>query len=744
MPGGGFDPYTDEPGDILYGPSDQFGLTAWSQSDQILWRWYGDFSPSHTVKTRTIQKLARTRLAHLQLRVRLGADANLGMGRHVWHEPTGEVITAITRPGHDEVWIEASNGAKEEEEKKPLYIPYLWVGARIKEGTAPCTSAEGVLSPEVHLFMWEPPDSAPESARLRSQGPGRTRAGLTTQVVGAVYSARGLACDLGMGTKPIGDASAFESPSVSAAVGSVPTTRLFRSTCDDQEIVLRGEDSFGSTDGIYVPSCCRPIETFTIFFTQQCTRYTPTCFAVSGTAVDPGTDIAGIPVGHLATDAIHYTDSGLIFSAFGISFDPEQDLDDPNPDKAWGQTIYVDPDDPVKQFDTSRPYHFFAGFVSETVPLGFPGVAPTWSLPGEVLPGNYVLKVCMSGYPCCNPFPFGKGGGGATIEIEVRLGKQPGRTLTTTFEVLVGGQSLTFKNLVPYGWFGGFALDDIRDFKSFDAGPNNPNDENNWWRDALLIDGATGGVAVEEEYWLDGKLENDQFYEIETYPGFFDKPFNVNSYPSDFCETCELECIPEPITCPGGPCSDFLYAPVETFSGTLRYPTHLIFHRAIVICIEPADGNCRVDVNPFTGEIDPYLGRNKPQRIQIVNNCSTPGPNKVGSCEPLGNGGVFNVSFDASVWSDFTAAHEWQLGDVVFITGTQSGEVFIAPEGAPEIASNIFLNSTLICPGLPDDGSPQDTRDGGPHGQLLDSLGINETACVNGVEVVTEYLGVPV
>ena len=124
MPGGGFDPYTDEPGDILYGPSDQFGFTAWSHSDQILWRWYGDFSPGHTVKTRTIQKLARTRLAQLQLRVRLGADANLGMGRHVWHEPTGEVITAITRPGHDEVWIEASAGAKEKEEQQPEYIPY--------------------------------------------------------------------------------------------------------------------------------------------------------------------------------------------------------------------------------------------------------------------------------------------------------------------------------------------------------------------------------------------------------------------------------------------------------------------------------------------------------------------------------------------------------------------------------------------------------------------------------------------
>jgi len=254
-----------------------------------------------------------------------------------------------------------------------------------------------------------------------------------------------------------------------------------------------------------------------------------------------------------------------------------------------------------------------------------------------------------------------------------------------------------------------------------------------------------GGVRVEEEYWLDGKLDDDIFYEIETYPGFFDKPFDINSWPSDFCETCAFDCIDPPLNCDGGaPCSDFLFAPVDTPSGRQSYPAHLIFHRAIVICVEPPDGLCRVDVNPFTGEIDPYLGRNKPQRIQIVNNSATPGPAQTGDCEPLGNGGIFNVSFDPEAWSDFTATHEWQLGDVVFVTGTQSNNVFIAPEGAPEIASNLFINSNLICPALSDGDPEESTAGAGPHGIFLNTLGITKTKCTNGVEVVTEYLGVAV
>jgi len=742
MPGGGFDPYTDEPGDILYGPSDQFGFTAWSHSDIIKWRWYGNFTPGHIEQTRSIQKIARNRLAQLQLRVRLGSDVNLGMGRHVWHEANGVVITAITRPGHDEVWIEASPGAKVEEERKDKYFPYLWVGARIKAGTATCTDSGGSVSPEVHIFMWEPPDSAPESARLMTQGPGQTRAGMTTQVVGAVLNAPNLGCDLGMGTKPIGDTAAIQSPSISSAVGSVPTTRSFRTfSCDDQEIVLHGDDSFGSTDGIYVASCCRPAEDFQFNF-QTCTRYRAHCLLFSGTSVDPGNELAGEPVNHLATDSIHYTDSGLIFSALGVSFDPLQDLDDPDPDNSWGETIYVDPDDPVKQFTESRPYAFFAGAVTETESTEFLGPAPTWSLKGTVLPGNYVLKVCMSGYPCCNPFPTGKGGGGATIEIEVRLGKEPGRTLTTTYEVVIAAQSSTFKNLVPYGWFGGFALDDIRDFKTFNAGPCNPNDEDNWWHDALLIDGASGGIQVEPDYWLDGKLPDDKFYEIETYPGFFDKPFDINSWESDFCETCDFECIDPPIDCDANdsPCSAFFIQPIDTPSGTQSYPAYLIFHRAIVICINPVGGNCRFDEDAF-GNPDPYIGRNKPTRVQIVNNCSTPGPNQVGDCEPLGNGSIFNISTDERAWSEVTAAHKWELGDVVFVTGTNSNNVFIAPEGAPEIASNLFINSNLICPTLDDGGVAKDTDGNGPHGDFLASLGIEATQCVNGVEIVTRYLG---
>ena len=737
MPGGGHDPYTDEPGDILYGPTDQFGLTVWSDSDIIKWRWYGNFTPEHNVNTRSLQKVARNRLAQLQLRTRLGTDSNLGMGKHTWHEPGGEVITAITRPGHDEVWIESSPGAKEEEERKDEYFPYLWIGARIKAGTASCTPHEGTGMPEVRLWVWEPADSAPESARLRSQGPGSGRAGTTQQHVGPMYDGSSLACNLGMGTKPGGDSSALTTPTISAAVGSVPLTRLFGLTdCDDQEIVLQTGDGFSDlfNDGIYVPSCVKaPLGSGTPG--SACQVWLPFDFPISRpiaktindamAAVHPDAD-AGLSIVHSTDYTVHYTDSGLVWLQLPYAYDPKQDLDEPDPDLMWGQVVYLDPEDPVHKFEETLPFAFFGGVVTETfTPSGSIANSPSWQLEGTALGGNYVVKVAMNGYPCCNPFPFGKGGGGATIELEVRLGKAPGRELTTRYEFDIGGQSGTFRSRLPYGWYGGFSLDDIRTFDTDSEGPCKPTDDNNWWSDALLIDVATGGVQVESSYFLDGTRQEDPFFEIETYPGFRDKPFDQAAWDNDFCGTCDFTCITGPLNCPSDPCSDFLFLP--TASGQV-YPAHLLFHRAILICIEPVDGDCRQDVD-FLGNPDPYLGRNKPTRIQIVNNCSTPGPNQVGDCEPLGNGGTWNIVTDESIWSTFTAEHDWQLGDTVFVTATQSNNVFIAPENAPELASNLFINSSLICPGLL------------AHEQFLASLGITKTECVGGVEEVTEYLG---
>ncbi len=754
MPGGGFDPYTDEPGDILYGPSDQFGLTAWSSTDIIKWRWYGDFSPGHTVKTRSIQNVARKRLAQLQLRVRLGAESNLGMGRHVWHEADGVVITAITRPGHDEIWIEASVGAKEEEEKKEEYIPSLWIGVRIVPDTAQCPQPEGTAETEVRLWIWEPPDSAPQSARDRTQGPGKTRAGVTTQHVGAMFDVTTIACNIGMGTKPGGDSGALEGgkPPGSPGVGSVPMTRFINLTnCDDQEITLLDPNvPLGGglfADGIYVPTCCLPI---TPANGGSCGVWIPFCFSQPGTvrediqdaegAVDPNSDV-GLNILHFSSYGVQYTDSGLVYLQFPYAYDPLQDPDNPDPDSMWGEVAYIDPEDTVHKFEETLPFQFYGGQVTgrfNTLGRNPSAVVPSWQLKGIPLPGRYVVKCNLIGYPCCAPFPFGKGGGGATIELEVRLGKEGGRQVTQRFEFEINGQTGLFRNMAPYGFFVG-TVEDPRDTdnSSSDFGPCNPNDENNWWRDALIIDVVGGGIAIEEEYWLDGKLEGDEFYQIETFPGVVDTPFDINSDNGDFCGTCDLQCIDPPLACVTG-CSDFHFLPV----GGIFYPAHVIFHRAILICIEPADGNCRIDENPFTGEPDPYLGRNKPTRIQIVNNCST-GANQVAQCEPLGQGSTHNVATDISIWSTFTAEHEWQLGDVVYVAATTANNVFIVPENAPEIASPLFLN-TLICPSVSADGTPLATRDGGPHGQFLESLGIDETKCLNGAEVVTKYLGVAV
>ena len=739
MPGGGYDPFTDEPGDILYGPSDQFGFTSWAHSDIIKWRWFGNFTAGHDVNTRSLQKTGRKRLAQLQLRIRLGADTNLGMGKQVWQETTGEVITAITRPGHDEVWIESSPGAKEEEERKDLYIPYLWIGARIKAGTALCTPHELTGSPEVRLWVWEPANSAPESARLRSQGPGASRAGATQQHVGPMYDGSSLNCSLGMGTKPGGDATALTTPSVSSAVGSVPMTRLFELVnCDDQEIVLLTGDGFTDlfNDGIYVPTCIgAPLDPgdpgpckVWLPFDFPVLRFVANQVQQAMAAVHPDAE-AGFNIVHSSTYSCQYTDSGLVYLEYPYAYDPLQNLDEPDPDLMWGQVVYMDPEDPIHNFTETLPFAFFGGVVTDTfTPIDQGHVAPSWQLQGVPLPGNYVVQVAMNGYPCCDAFPFGKGGGGATIELEVRLGREPGRTLTTRYEFQINGQSGTFRARLPYGWYGGFSLDDIRVFDTDNEGPCKPTDDNNWWADSLLIDVASGGVQIEEGYFMDGTRPEDSFFEIETYPGFLDKPFDQAAWDNDFCGTCDFTCITGPLNCPSDPCSDFLFLP--TASGQV-YPAHLIFHRAILICIEPVDGNCRQDVD-FLGNPDPYIGRNKPTRIQIVNNCASAGPNQVGDCEPLGNGGTWNIVTDESTWSTFTAEHDWQLGDTVFVSATQSNNVFIAPENAPELASNLFINSSLICPGLL------------AHEQFLASLGISETVCLDGVEVVTEYLGVAI
>ena len=692
-----------------------------------------------------------------------GANLNQGKFQIEFEETPGAprtVITAYTWDDRDLVVIDtALISFEREEERAEDYFPDMWVGCRIDSMVTEFSTAKGApfceprIPPALLMYMWEPPGSAAETAVERATLASGAQ-GLTTQVCGR-HALASVAVDRSHGSYPIGNTWSCPTPAHATtgdtSVQTILALDLWENPEDGYTPIQDGKFTLpeGCASFSGAPGDCFicfnvnegldtvvPLTNGPVFFTDP----------ESGDEFWAGQFLAGSPTAYFTDHGLYHLSGSF---AWDSKFAPDADPDSIPDDNLWEQCFILDPDDQPNTFETARPYSTFAG----RFPGGFPIEDPPtdWSFPGQVQSGKYALKICLIHESCCGfaePNIFltsSVAGFVASCTVEIRLGKPfgfsataggvvPGRQLTVRGKFLINGSGSFFRSITPYGFYGLFgASEDLRSDATDNNttnGPCNPNSEENWFRDGMLIDVQGGSVTREGEYWL----EDSDEYAYNTWPGYTDIPFDLSAQVLD-CGN-GIICIPPPLDCdnPSAPCNEFLYNIGQGGPGlTSVYPEHVIHMTGVVLCIDPNTVRFKGQPNPWKEDpLDPTSASiPRPVRIQVINTCIAAGS----ECEPLGNGVIYWVDVNTP-----DVGKPFALGEVVYIVAvprpgpgqSSGGHVVIekVSSSSPNQNGKLFNESNLICPGT----IGKET--------LYRKIGFDEVVCTHSVEHIKVFRGV--
>lgn len=372
-----------------------------------------------------------------------------------------------------------------------------------------------------------------------------------------------------------------------------------------------------------------------------------------------------------------HTPNNMYLLHSGFALDPRWSGSDGDTDRIWEQVAVLDPGDPPKQFDQLLPVRWAAGRVEPG--FGLDVNAREWHLRGRVRRGTYVIKVHAQNTNECAEEPV-------TAELEVRVGRPPGRITTVRRTVQMAAASNWFRDYIPYGHHGGLRLGSSQDGPP-EFGPNSHG--TNWWQGAVLANVAECSATVKDFY-----VPDDSGYRL---PEFADMPYEVDAVPTPNPNCGCVNILPPPeqhtrAFVPYGAAEDGSF----DFSGNITQ-AHLGFRLATVVSTDAANSVCQVQVLDTCGNDTNTVHEKGVSSGYLITT------NLQGGVA-LGTGNIFYASHFGS-----NPSHQYSLGDTVVINninlpgavGNIGNKVGVIPLGdtAGTYPGEEFANANLVCIG---------------------------------------------